>query len=158
MKMDPIWKAKTKPKYRFFSWTLLHNKVLTADNLQQWPCNPVCCLCNLSPETVSNLCKDCPFSREVWDKILLWGNLSFMRVNHGSESLYGWCMKLKSLRSRQSRRNLAFCFIFSGVYGQKKNNMIFQSQQRDADQIAFLVKELAGCQLARLNWVVWCFG
>jgi hypothetical protein len=30
-----IWKAKTEPKYRFFAWTLLHNKILTSDNLQK---------------------------------------------------------------------------------------------------------------------------
>jgi hypothetical protein len=35
IKINPIWKAKTEPKCRFFAWTLLHNKILTSDNLQQ---------------------------------------------------------------------------------------------------------------------------
>jgi hypothetical protein len=35
IKFNPIWKAKIEPKCRFFVWTLLHNKILTADNLQK---------------------------------------------------------------------------------------------------------------------------
>jgi hypothetical protein len=67
MNLCPIWKAKVEPKCRFFAWTLLHKRILTADNLQKrgWPCNPICCLCNSAPETILHLCKDCPFSREV---------------------------------------------------------------------------------------------
>jgi hypothetical protein len=33
MKICPIWKARTEPKCCFFTWTLLHNRILTADNL-----------------------------------------------------------------------------------------------------------------------------
>jgi hypothetical protein len=35
MKICPIWKARTEPKCRFFAWTLLHNRILTADNLRK---------------------------------------------------------------------------------------------------------------------------
>jgi hypothetical protein len=35
MKICPIWKAKTEQKRRFFACTILHNRVLTADNHQK---------------------------------------------------------------------------------------------------------------------------
>jgi hypothetical protein len=35
IKFSPIWKARIEPKCRFFAWTMLHNRILTADNLQK---------------------------------------------------------------------------------------------------------------------------
>jgi len=32
LKVLPIWKAKAEPKCKFFAWTLLHKKILTANN------------------------------------------------------------------------------------------------------------------------------
>jgi hypothetical protein len=35
LRISTIWKAKMEPKCRFFAWTLLHGKILAADNLQR---------------------------------------------------------------------------------------------------------------------------
>jgi hypothetical protein len=35
LRITPIWKAKAAPKCRFFAWTLLHKKILTANNLMK---------------------------------------------------------------------------------------------------------------------------
>ena len=35
MRITPIWKVKAEPKCRFFAWTLLHKKILTANNLMK---------------------------------------------------------------------------------------------------------------------------
>jgi hypothetical protein len=45
---NSIWKAETEGKHKFFAWLLVQCKILTADKLttRQWPCNPVCSLCN----------------------------------------------------------------------------------------------------------------
>jgi hypothetical protein len=50
IKIEAIWKAKAEPKCRFFAWTLLHEKILTANNLQKrgWDHNPICPLCHRS--------------------------------------------------------------------------------------------------------------
>ncbi|WVZ95321.1 hypothetical protein U9M48_041103 [Paspalum notatum var. saurae] len=44
LRLLPIWKAKTEPKCRFFAWTLLHRKILTANNLLRrgWLHDPIC--------------------------------------------------------------------------------------------------------------------
>jgi hypothetical protein len=150
MKIDPIWKAKVEPKCCFFVWSLLHNKVLTADNLQKrhWQCNPVCCLCNSALETVTHLGKDCPFSRDVWDKIFIWGNCSFLRGNQTSESLYGWWRNIRGLCNRQSRRKfdgLLIYFLWS--LWLERNNRIFRNQQKNADQIRFFSERASWCFL-----------
>jgi hypothetical protein len=35
IRIAPIWKANTELKRRFFAWTLLHKKILTANNLMK---------------------------------------------------------------------------------------------------------------------------
>jgi len=74
LKLLPIWKAKTEPKCRFFAWTLLHKKILTANNLakRNWPNDPICKLCGIDPETPTHLCKDCIFTKQVWTIIKRW--------------------------------------------------------------------------------------
>jgi hypothetical protein len=64
----PIWKARAEPKCRIFAWILLQHKILTANNLAKrvWPHNPLCQLCNLSAETLTHLCLECPFTQNVW--------------------------------------------------------------------------------------------
>lgn len=148
MKICSIWKAKTEPKCRFFAWTLLHNRVLTAENLQKrgWPHNPSCCLCNSTFETTVHLCKDCPFSREVWDRILSWANLSSFKGIYGSDSLYDWWRNLRSRCNKPSRRSFDGLIIyFWWSIWLERNNRIFHSQLRSAEQVALVVKELVGC-------------
>ena len=62
-----IWKAKAEPKCRFFAWTLLHKKILTADNLSKrnWQHDPISKLCGIEHETPTHIWKDCPFTKEV---------------------------------------------------------------------------------------------
>jgi len=67
MRIMPIWKAKAEPKCRFFAWTLLHKKILTADNLSKrnWQHDPISKLCGIEHETPTHIWKDCPFTKEV---------------------------------------------------------------------------------------------
>ncbi|PNT62408.1 hypothetical protein BRADI_4g02793v3 [Brachypodium distachyon] len=71
-----IWKAHAEPKVRFFAWTVLHGKILTADNLaiRGWPHSPFCSLCQTHLETIAHLCHECSFTAEEWDLIKLWDN------------------------------------------------------------------------------------
>jgi hypothetical protein len=74
LSITPIWKARTEPKYRIFAWILLHRRILTADNLEKrgWPNDPLYKLCNLEPETPTHLCKDCTYTKAVWDRLQGW--------------------------------------------------------------------------------------
>jgi hypothetical protein len=48
-----IWKASSDPKAKFFAWLVMHNRVLTAENMltKNWSCNPICSLCTCMDET-----------------------------------------------------------------------------------------------------------
>jgi len=75
-KAKSIWKAHAEGKHKFFVWLLIQAKILTADKLSQrnWPCNPVCVLCDQEPETAIHLCLKCPFALEVWELVRSWTN------------------------------------------------------------------------------------
>jgi hypothetical protein len=63
-----IWRAHTENRYKLFTWILIQNKQLTADNLtiRGWPHPTSCPLCNGPPETGHHLCLLCPFAQMVW--------------------------------------------------------------------------------------------
>jgi hypothetical protein len=80
IKITPIWKAKAEQKCRFFAWTLMHKKILTANNLfkRGWTNETVCKLCGNDQETPAHLCKDCPVTKEAWVILKQWFSLSIL--------------------------------------------------------------------------------
>jgi hypothetical protein len=70
-KPNALWKAYSEPKYKFFSWLLLHDRVLSADNMVKinWPCNPLCPLCYCLPEATSHLLTQCNFVEATWNLV-----------------------------------------------------------------------------------------
>jgi hypothetical protein len=71
---NAIWKAQAEGKHHLFAWLLIQYKIQTADMLLQknWPCNPICPLCDRAMETEAHLCLHCVFTREVWDLVVRW--------------------------------------------------------------------------------------
>jgi hypothetical protein len=59
---DLIWKARTENKCKIHVWILMHDKILTADNLQKrgWPHQEHCVLCNRPLEIGLHLSLLCP--------------------------------------------------------------------------------------------------
>ena len=76
MMVDKIWKKvwhpDSIPKVNSFIWLLLHNKLLTAENLRKrgilGPSR--CSLCNSVEETSSHLFLQCKVSMSVWKIVL----------------------------------------------------------------------------------------
>jgi hypothetical protein len=66
-----IWKAKAEPKCRFFAWLVMHDKALTADNMEKknWQCDTTCALCFCQYETTSHLLTNCNYSEACWGKL-----------------------------------------------------------------------------------------
>jgi len=78
LKLTPVWRAKAESKCRFFAWTLLHKKILTANNLikRDWPNDPICKLYSNELETPTHLCKDCDFTKQAWAFLKQWLGLT----------------------------------------------------------------------------------
>jgi len=66
-----IWKWKVPLKLVCFFLLVLHNKILTWDNLclRGWQGPGLCPLCRMNLETVLHIFFDCTFARQVWDFI-----------------------------------------------------------------------------------------
>jgi hypothetical protein len=107
----PIWKAKTEPKCKIFAWILLHRKILTSNNLEKWGCpnDPLRRLRYTASETPTHLCKDCPYTRQVWSQLVTWFDLNNLPPSSSAKSIIRWW---KRCRSKIQKRNRSF---FDGI-------------------------------------------
>lgn len=87
-----IWAAHAEPKCKLFGWLALHGKLLTADMLaiRGWPHEPLCPLCLHAPETANHLCKDCPFTIAIWNRMKTWDNDDSPDNRHVHQSITEW--------------------------------------------------------------------
>lgn len=67
-----VWDNLALLKVIFFFWTLMHNKILTSDNLEKRNiAGPHrCTLCISSKETTQHLFMECHYAKETWGLIL----------------------------------------------------------------------------------------
>jgi len=114
LRLTPIWKAQTEPKCRFFAWTLLHKKILTANNLikRNWPNDPTCKLCGIDPETPTHLCKDCPYSKQVWSQLKSWLQLSVLDSVPMTGSIHRYWRKCRVKFDKRQRKTFDGTIIY----------------------------------------------
>ena len=123
-----IWQAEAEGKHKFFAWLLVQCKVLTADKLmaRQWPCNPVCVLCNQEQETAAHLILLCPFARLVWERIQAWAG-QLVQVPNGSLEIVDWWQKeLAHLPKKTRRTKAAFMLYCAWNIWKERNRRIFE--------------------------------
>ena len=67
-----LWKHSTLPKIDLFSWTLIHKKILTGENMEKRGfAGPFRCpLCAVDSENISHLFFKCSFAAAVWNEVL----------------------------------------------------------------------------------------
>jgi hypothetical protein len=144
LKLTPILKAKAEPKCRFFAWTLLHKKILTANNLikRNWPNDPICKLCGIDLETPTHLCKDCNFARQVWSIIKQWLGLSVIDSVAMAGSLHAYWRKCRAKINRDQRRMFdGYIIYFWWNLWKERNRRTFQNKSMQPRQVALLCKE-----------------
>jgi hypothetical protein len=66
-----IWKGWAPARCKFFMWTLMLDRVLTADKLllRRWENEYFCPLCRRNLEITTHLFTECPYSLKVWSFI-----------------------------------------------------------------------------------------
>jgi len=103
---NSIWKAESKGKHNFFAWLLVQCKILTADKLmvRQWPCNPVCVLCNHEQETAAHLILHCPFARLVWEQMEDWTR-ELVHPPQGGLQINDWWQKELTHLPKKNKKN-----------------------------------------------------
>lgn len=65
-----LWFKHHTPKFAFFTWLAIQNRLTTGDRMLQWSSsiNPACVFCN-QLETRDHLFFSCPFAAEVWSRL-----------------------------------------------------------------------------------------
>ena len=155
LKLLPIWKAKAELKCRFFAWTLLHKKILTANNLikRNWPNDPICKLCGTEPETPTHLCKDCVFSKQVWSDLKQWLGLTVLDIVPMTGSIHWYWRKCRAKIDKDRRKafDSIMIYLWWNVW-KERNRRTFQNKSMQPRQVALLCKEaLEQYQLATGN-------
>ena len=143
---DQIWKAHAENKCKVFTWILIHEKLLTADNLQKrdWPHQDHCALCNGPLETGLHLCLCCPFAKAVWNQILKWehfdGNLGQQQAD--PLSIIPWWEEAtaKVPKTEQRRFNGLVIYTFWNLR-KERNRRIFKNKMETVLQVAARIKE-----------------
>jgi hypothetical protein len=66
-----VWTGWAPARCKFFIWTLMLNKVLTADALlrRQWENGYFCPLCRRNLETPQHLFTECLYTNKVWSEM-----------------------------------------------------------------------------------------
>jgi len=123
IKIFPIWKARAE--------TLLHPEILTPNNLSKrnWLHDPICKLCGIELETPNHLCKDCPYSKQVWSQLKRWLHLSVLDSVAMTGSIHGFWRKCRAK------------FYFWWNVWKERNRRTFQQKSLQPNQVALLCKD-----------------
>lgn len=67
-----VWFPLATPKYAFFLWVIMRERLQTADKMQHWNMgvSATCVLCNEEEESCSHLFFGCRYSGQVWKKLI----------------------------------------------------------------------------------------
>lgn len=145
-KSDLIWKAHAENKCKFFAWTLIQDKILTADNLasRDWPHHDTCTLCNGPLETSQHLCLLCPFAQSVWQQVLAWENHNLGQLGSPDRfpSISAWWERaaMNIQKDKLHDFNGAAIYIMWNIW-KERNRRIFEDKSQTAQQIAAQTKE-----------------
>ncbi len=134
-----IWKTWAPSKCKNFAWLVLQNRIWTSDRLQlrQWPNNYFCQLCYRNLETAQHLFKDCPFTREIWDKIMARMNHNQpFPVHNPDESLVDWWESRTKQQSKcQSKGMQSLHMLLSWEIWCERNRRVFKDKALQIPQL-----------------------
>jgi hypothetical protein len=134
-----IWKTWAPSKCKNFAWLVLQNRIWTSDRLQlrQWPNNYFCQLCYRNLEMAQHLFKDCPFTREIWDKIMARMNHNQpFPVHNPDESLVDWWESRTKQQSKcQSKGMQSLHMLLSWEIWCERNMRVFKDKELQIPQL-----------------------
>jgi hypothetical protein len=138
-----IWRAKAEGKHRSFAWLLVQQKILTADKLiaRNWPCDPVCPLCDQEQQTAEHLCLHCVFAREVWMLVSGWSNGLVQAPNPGSTLEEWWNTSMQGQSKEMGRQVAALLIYISLNLWKERNRRIFEGVTASPVRVLNLIKE-----------------
>jgi len=139
---NSIWKAEAEGKHKFFAWLLVQCKLLTADKLmaRQWPCNPMCSLCNQEQETAGHLILHCSFAKLVWQKIGTWTQPLVRAPDDSLEIIDWWEKELAYLPAKKRRLKAALLMYCAWNIWKERNRRVFDQVQKTPAEVMQEIK------------------
>jgi ribonuclease HI len=140
-----LWNFPSIPKVDLFVWTLIHNSILTFDNLKRkgWEGPSRCPLCSQAEETIAHLLFICEFSKEVWG--LLVGSVASNLPTSGKELFNCWLSLSPFDLTKKNLLKTVWMWIPKFICWKiwlERNNRIFNEERRLPAQVAIKVKTM----------------
>lgn len=141
-----VWKVKGESKVKFFIWTLIQNRLWTADRLQRrgWEHQASCCACDQVLESASHIILGCPFAKEVWHLMANQFHDAAVAALQSS-SINTWWDKTFKLK----KKGILLDECTGAIYvawnlWNERNRRIFQQQRRTASGVCSLIRDEFG--------------
>ncbi|TVU33381.1 hypothetical protein EJB05_25195, partial [Eragrostis curvula] len=122
----------------------MQQKILTADKLEirNWPCNPICSLCNSQPETALHLSLNCTYARQVWEIISSWSHNIVQVPEMDIGSIQEWWNKNVERVPKDQKRLKAAVMIYTAWHiWNERNRRIFTSTALQPPDVARMIRE-----------------
>jgi hypothetical protein len=150
-----IWKGWAPARCKFFIWTLMLDKVLTADKLllRHMENEYFCPLCRRSLETTSHLFIECPFSMKMWSFVANQLNQDALRPENwqfAHHNFQNWYRSLVGQQTKERRKTtLTLANLVCWEIWKERNRRIFEKKERTATaMIANTVEEIQVWRIA----------
>ncbi|KAK9988335.1 hypothetical protein SO802_028574 [Lithocarpus litseifolius] len=123
-----IWKLKVLPRIQSFIWMCFHNSIATRERLASrgLQVDTVCPMCNLHPETIIHLLRDCHVAASCWQSLGM-GVLSF---DFFSLDLRSWLANNCKTTSASNHLQISWIVIFAvGIWAlwSHRNRVVFKN-------------------------------
>ena len=146
---NKIWNNRTLPKIEMFSWTLMHHRLLTGENLEKRGiAGPFRCpLYAENSKTINHLFLNCPYVIYVWKEVMMngsdgsqWtGNIQDCFINW-EKCIVGELAQKKGLRACWLKLPKIICWCI----WIERNQRIFQNKNQPAWKIVAKTNALLG--------------
>jgi hypothetical protein len=124
-----IWGSQAPPKCRLFAWLAVQGRCLTADVLaiRGCPHDPLCSLCNNSPETASHLLINCHYAQTVWRMVIARARLPLTFAPNAHDNIKVWLCNSDQLVGANTRKDWrALVPLIWWCIWKERNNRIFR--------------------------------
>jgi hypothetical protein len=132
-----IWSSKTEGKHRFFRWLWVQKKVLTADKLlaRNWPCHPVCLLCDQEMESPG------VFALEVWLHLAQWSD-GLVHLPTRDASLEDWWnLQMSGTPSKQQQKKATIMIYATWNLWKERNRRVFEGVSETPSRVVQLIND-----------------
>jgi hypothetical protein len=126
---EKLWNNPHWPKIKVFQWLILHNRILTWENLKKrgfiGPSR--CHLCEEKDETMNHLMDECPYTTKVWD----WASSIFRQSNRVRGNIVASITTWKENYSENKEVNLCGTLILVMIIWaiwKERNRCVFRNQ------------------------------